>query len=256
VLSLEVAHLPISRFLDPFLLTVVALAILLHLAFRGSTPARPWGRRARIAAWIVWAGAWLLGTPAMSAWLTHVVEIRGPDIEAALAGRDRDKTALVVLSAGLATREPDVPLRERMDGTTTKRVLTALRLWQTGRFGLVVVTGAPEPLPYCMKDLLTSAGVPADRVAVEGEATNTRENARFSASILRAHGIETVVVVTSASHLRRALRNFANVGIAAIPAAADVRGSGRLGLAALLPSSAALANTHVALHEILGLVRD
>jgi uncharacterized SAM-binding protein YcdF (DUF218 family) len=107
-----------------------------------------------------------------------------------------------------------------------------------------------------MKDFLINAGVPAERVAVEPEATNTRENARFSASILRAHGIETIVVVTSASHLRRALKNFASAGITAIPAAADVRGFGRLGLDALLPSSAALANTHVALHEILGWVRD
>lgn len=249
------SFLAISRFLDPYLVTLVVLAALLFASFRGAAPSAPWPRRARVAAWIVWAGAWMLGTPAMSAWLTRFTETRGPDLDAALAGRDPDRTALVVLAAGIATFEPSVPLRERMDGTTTKRVLTASRLWKSGRFGLVVVTGAPAPLPDCMKDFLVATGVPADRVAVEPEATNTRENARFSAQILRARGIEDVVVVTSASHLRRAVHDFARVGVRAIPAAADVRGRARLTLDALLPSSSSLANTHVALHEILGWVR-
>jgi uncharacterized SAM-binding protein YcdF (DUF218 family) len=63
------------------------------------------------------------------------------------------------------------------------------------------------------------------------------------------------VVLTSATHLRRSLKDFAAVGIAAIPAAADVVGHLRSGIDGLLPSSSALSRSHFCLHEILGYVR-
>ena len=256
MLSFALTHLSIARFLDPLLLFLVAAALLLRASFRGAPPRRAWTRRARAGVWLVWGGLWILSLPFTSSWLTYWCETRGPDLRAALAGRDPDKTALVVLAAGIRTYDASVPLRERMDGTTTHRVLTAARLWNEHRFGLVVVSGSPTALPYCMKDLLVTMGVPADRVVTETESTNTRENARFSAEILRARGgAETVVVVTSATHLRRAVREMARAGVTAIPAPAELRGMNRSGLDALLPSAGGLAATHVALHEILGLLR-
>ncbi|MFT3764097.1 MAG: YdcF family protein [Minicystis sp.] len=255
MLSYVATHLTIARFLDPLLLFLVVLAVLLYVSFRGAPPARVWGRRARVAAWILWGAIWILSLPFTSAWLTYWAETRGPDLQEALAGRDPDKAAMVVLSAGIRTYEKSIPLRERMDGTTTARVLTAARLWHRHRFGLVIVSGSPAALPHCMKDLLVAMGVPADRVVTETESTNTRENARFSADILRARGAEAVVVVTSATHLRRAVRDFARAGIDAIPAAADLRGMNPQAYDTLLPSVGGLAGTHVVLHEILGRIR-
>lgn len=250
--SFSATRFPVSRFLDPGLLALAALGALLYFAFRGARPADKWARRARVGAWVVWAVTWLLSMPATAMTLTHMMETKGPDLDVALAGRDPQKTALVVLSAGISTYDPTVPLRERMDGASTKRVLAAIRLWRTNHFGLVIVTGTPAALPVSMKDLLVYGGVPPDRVAIEDHARNTRENALFSAEILRARGIETVVVVTSATHLSRAVRDFARAGIQAIPAAADVRGLTRMGLDTLLPSASGLAVSHVVLHEILG----
>jgi uncharacterized SAM-binding protein YcdF (DUF218 family) len=255
MLSYAATRLSLSRFLDPLFLFLIALAVLLYVAFRGSAPMTAWARRARVAAWAAWGGLWLVSLPYVSAWLTYAVELHGPNLDEALAGRDMQKAALVVLAAGIRTYEPDVPPRERMDGPSTQRTLTAARIYQQHGFGLVVATGSPQALPYCMKDLLVAMGVPADRVAVETQSINTRENAAFSAEILRARGIETVVVVTSATHLRRAVKAFARVGIQAIPAAADSRGMGRLGLEMLIPSSSGIVSTHVALHEILGYLR-
>lgn len=259
-LSYVATHLRIARFLDPLLILLVTMAVLLHVAFRGASPAgapggSSWPRRARIAAWVLLAGIWILSLPFTAAWLNYGVETRGPDLKVALDGRDPDKAAMVVLAAGIRTYDPAVPLRERMDGTSTLRTLTAARLWHRHRFGLVIVSGTPAALPHCMKDLLVAMGVPADRVVTEAESTNTRENARFSAAILRARGAETVVVVTSATHLQRGVREFARAGIEAIPAAADLRGMNPLGYDTLLPSVGGLGTTQVALHEILGSLR-
>jgi uncharacterized SAM-binding protein YcdF (DUF218 family) len=68
-------------------------------------------------------------------------------------------------------------------------------------------------------------------------------------------GIDTAIVVTSASHLRRSLKDFAAVGVAAIPAAAELVGESPIGIDSFLPAAHGLARTHTALHEILGYVR-
>ena len=66
-----------------------------------------------------------------------------------------------------------------------------------------------------------------------------------------------VVVVTSATHLRRSLKDFAAQGIAAIPAAADIVGRTEegTGVDSFFPSASALFRSYVCLHEILGYVR-
>jgi uncharacterized SAM-binding protein YcdF (DUF218 family) len=236
---------------------LIAIGVALYLALRDGEAA-PISRRARLArmaAWGTWGALWLASMPIASNRLTALVEMRGPDLGAALAGEDLDRSALVVLSAGLRTYDQSLPPRERLDAATTQRVLTAARLWHEHPFGLVILSGAPEAESVAMQDLAITLGVPADRVVREPRSINTRENARNSAAILRERGARAVVVVTSATHLRRAVRDFERVGVRVIPAAADIIGRGRFGIEGILPSSSALFGTHVALHEILGMIR-
>jgi uncharacterized SAM-binding protein YcdF (DUF218 family) len=257
MLPLSVRLAP-SRFLDPLVLVVFVLAVALYLAFRDGPAlrsARPAARRGRIAAWLAWGALWVLSTPFVAATLTGWVEMRGPDLGTALGARDREKVALVVLAAGMRTYDESSPLRERLDAAATQRVLTASRLWREQRFGLVILSGTPPVETEAMLDLATTLGVPAERVVRETRSLNTRENALQSAAILREHGVEAVVLVTSASHLRRAVKDFEAAGIQVIPAAADVVGRGRTGIDGFLPSANALSRTHVCLHEILGYLR-
>jgi uncharacterized SAM-binding protein YcdF (DUF218 family) len=250
-MKLAPSHLALSRFLDPMFVLLVALAAALYLAFRGARSDRR-SRRARIAVWALWASMWVLSTPAASAVLVYWTEMRGPPLAQALAGHDLGKTALVVLAAGTRTYDPEVPPRERLDGPSTQRVLAAARLWKEHPTGLVLLSGSPPAVPAAMEALLTSLGVPASVVAREDRSRNTRENAKLSAEILRARGVETVVVVTSATHLRRAVADFARAGIHAIPAPAELTGMNPLGFDTLLPSASSIGRTHVALHELLG----
>jgi uncharacterized SAM-binding protein YcdF (DUF218 family) len=243
-----------SRFLDPTLLLLVALAVALFLAFRGQAPGSRRARWARVAAWAAWGVFWVISLPLTSIVLYDWTEMRGADLDAALAGRDLDKAALVVLAAGLRTYEPEVPPRERLDPASTQRVLAASRVWRAHPFGIVLLSGTPRAEQEGMTDLITTLGVPKDRLVHEPRSRNTRENAAFSAEILRARGVETVVVLTSAVHLRRSLKDFERAGVHAIPAAAEIVGHTLWGVDALLPSSTALAHTHMVLHEILGYV--
>jgi uncharacterized SAM-binding protein YcdF (DUF218 family) len=256
MLPLSVRLAP-ARFLDPILLGLWALGVLLYLAFRDAPPKATTGRRIRWAVWTVWGGLWALSTPLLSNQLAVWTETRGPDLGVALAGKDPGQVAMVVLGSGIRSLDPSVPPRERIDGVGMGRTMTAARLWHERHFGLVVLSGAPRVEAEAMYDLILHEGVPADRVVIEDRSLNTRENATYSAEILRERGMTTsVVVVTSATHLRRSLKDFAAQGIAAIPAAADVVGrTDNTGVDSFLPSAGGLFKSYVCLHEILGYVR-
>jgi uncharacterized SAM-binding protein YcdF (DUF218 family) len=58
------------------------------------------------------------------------------------------------------------------------------------------------------RQILVRAGVPAGAIWVEKRSKTTRENARFSASFLKAAGVHSAIIVTSWYHSRRALKTF------------------------------------------------
>jgi tetratricopeptide (TPR) repeat protein len=59
-----------------------------------------------------------------------------------------------------------------------------------------------------MYNWLTSQGIDKGRIIKENKSTDTVENALFSTSILESQGLKDVTLVTSASHMRRALTVF------------------------------------------------
>lgn len=68
-----------------------------------------------------------------------------------------------------------------------------------------------------MRRELVQQGVPAAAIAPEWRSGSTRENARYSAELLRARGIEDVALVTCDDHMPRALRAFRRAGLRATP---------------------------------------
>jgi uncharacterized SAM-binding protein YcdF (DUF218 family) len=98
---------------------------------------------------------------------------------------------------------------------------------------------------------LVAWGVPPAQVVAEGTSRNTRENAIESSRIAAARGWHTLLVVTSAVHMPRALGCFRAVGLEpdALPVdrrAGDGKGQG------WLPRAVALARSTDALRELSG----
>lgn len=246
-----------GRFLDPLLLLLVALAIGLWLLRRNRALGRP-RLRAGVGstlAWAAWVALYAASTPVVANALTSWTEVRGPPLDQALASADLSRTALVVLAGGLRTFDRTIPPRERLDGATTARVLGASRLYLERRFGLVILSGAPVEEGEAMADLITTLGVPRERVVVESASYSTRENAERSLIILRERGFDTIVVTTSATHLRRAVHEFERAGAQVIPAAVEVIGPSRFFWDELLPSSSALNRSNQMIHELVGYVK-
>jgi uncharacterized SAM-binding protein YcdF (DUF218 family) len=109
--------------------------------------------------------------------------------------------------------------------------------------------GTPESVLYSR--WLGELGVPASDFLREPRSMNTWQNAEFSAPLLRGYGADRVLLVSSASHLRRAGLYFDHFGIHTVPVRADE-------LVAPLswkPLAWNLALTDLAAHEYAGIVR-
>ena len=83
------------------------------------------------------------------------------------------------------------------------RVLAACRLSRPAATGSSQYSEAG-----LMAHQLGQLGVPADRIIREEQSANTRDHALFVPPLLKQHGLEQFVLVTSQQHIARALASF------------------------------------------------
>ena len=248
-----------SRLLDPLFLMLVCTAVGLSLTARPALAhGHGWFRR---GAWLLfgaWLVLWIASTPIVASYSIRAVEPPPTDLTAALAGVDPNEAVLVVLGGGMRPDELGTPPMERLHGGSITRTIAAARVWKAHRFGRVVVTGesgtpAPGELAQGVTDLLVALGVPRERIELESESKNTRQNAERTMALLRAGTPpRKVVVLSSAVHVPRALEEFRRLGVDAVGAPVDHEGFPRWAVDSLLPSSSALWQMHKVLHELFG----
>ncbi len=255
--------LPIWRLADPLLVLLVVLFIGLFVVTRRrkllSDKRTRWPA---LAAWGAWLLIWLLSSAGFASLVFYAAEGRPVNLDQALQGTNPEKRILVVLSGGsLRPPEDDMAPSELIGGSAFPRALGAARIYRRYGFERVIVSGSAPPSlsgswgyysVMGMAEVAERYGVPRDRLVLETMSTNTRENAAYCALLTRAYGAETVVVVTSAIHMPRALGELRAVGIDAIPAPVEVGGLPGSLLSLWLPSVYGLEAVHLAVHETLG----
>ena len=95
------------------------------------------------------------------------------------------------------------------------RCVYAVRVWRTGGFNTLVVSGGGG-IAESMRRFVEFEGVPSDRIIVEKRSASTRQNALFTAEIVsRIPGRK--VLVTSDMHTYRSVRAFHKAGIPVEP---------------------------------------
>ncbi len=224
--------------LPPIAPTLLALAALLVLRRRRL------GISVAVASLVVQLAA---ATPLVSGWLRA-------SLEAAIETPPAAAPGAIVLLGGDQTRRRDGP---DVGPLSLERIRAAAALQR--RTGLpLLITGGPvsrkEPVPIAA---LMAASANADFGVpvrwVEPRARDTRENAAFSAPLLRADGIVSVWLVTHAWHMPRASAAFAREGIAVHPAPVPPGAAAELSATALVPSAHAALESWYAVREWLGI---
>jgi uncharacterized SAM-binding protein YcdF (DUF218 family) len=89
---------------------------------------------------------------------------------------------------------------------------------------------------------------------IEDASFTTWENAQLSVPLLKQAGVQRIVLVTHAWHLRRAVPLFETQGISVIPAGTQFSSSRVDSILDLLPTPVGLRDSTYALHEWLGIL--
>ena len=148
-------------------------------------------------------------------------------------GTDR-ADAIVVLGGGTVTKSLPRPMVE-VNGAGD-RIIYAAELYRQGladrillggsyipwRDGEVLTENGVSSPASEMAELMTdSFGIPEDALLIQDRSVNTYEEAVEDAKILRENGLSKIILVSSATHMRRAVPLFEKQGLEVIPAPTD-----------------------------------
>src|SRR5690606_22454080 len=163
---------------------------------------------------------------------------------------------IVVLAGGILRGQPEYGGINTTDDSSLLRIRYGAYLHRRTGLPILVSGGVPingESSGQTMaNDLNEFFDTPVRWV--EGKSENTAENAQFSWDMLHAEGIHTIVLVTSASHMRRSVSSYKRVGFTVIPAPTGYHGPPLDNMLKYLPKLDALHESNTALHEWLGML--
>jgi len=181
------------------------------------------GARRASASLTIFATLWLYlcSTGLVADWLMGTLEDDySPKALAVLPEAD----AIVVL--GGATRG-DTHMSSLGDlNQQADRLSHAARLFNAKKAPVIILSGgavspSARPEAQLMREHLLNMGIPEPAVLMEESSRNTYENAQFSKVVMDKRGAETILLVTSAFHMRRASRLFERLPITVVPAPTD-----------------------------------
>ena len=228
-------------------LPLLLVAALLLLGFGRKSP--------RFFPWmaVVWGLLFLWSWPPFSTLVSGTLEWRYP-VRKYPAG---DAQAIVVLAGGVYTHDRSEP-EDLPTMSTFLRSNYAAWLYQNWKQLPIVVTGgtsgpADVSLSGVMARLLEQRGIPSSMIWREDRSHSTYENALYSAELLRARGIDHIVLVTEAEHMLRAELSFRRQKLAVVPAPCCYRTlQFRGGWSEFLPQPRAISDSGDAMHEWIG----
>lgn len=196
---------------------------------------------------------WIWSLPVASLWLRGVVEESYPPVAASQLPL---AAAIVVLGGSIVPpdrRYASADLTEAVD-----RLRFTAQLYHAGKAPWVVLSGGSDrevsltSEAAAMRLFLRELGVPDSAMVLEEASRTTRENARFTDVVLRERGIERILLVTSALHMRRALGLFEAEGIEVVPAPTDHEARAVARWQQWLPDAGALEGSGRAMKEWVG----
>jgi uncharacterized SAM-binding protein YcdF (DUF218 family) len=167
------------------------------------------------------------------------------------------RTTIVMLGCGTYYDDTNqlVPKKDALARIATSAAIYSACKRSGANCSVIVSGGNPQHheaseadtyLPYLLRKQ-----VPRPDIVLENRSLNTYENARNVAALLQSTPYDSLILVTSAYHMRRALLDFHRFGLAPEPVISNTR-QVRIGL---LPRYENLVSAELALHELIGIAQ-
>ncbi len=158
-----------------------------------------------------------------------------------------------ILGSGYSD-DTKLPVSSRLSESGLKRVVEGVIEYREHNGSKLIVTGYRYPYAkttytQTAVELLTELGIPKSDIISSEQTKDTDDEALFAKKIV---GENRYILITSASHMRRAYEIMKHHGLNPVPAKTDYR-SGDLDHILFFPSPHSLEDSHRALHEYIGL---
>lgn len=241
-------------------LSLVVMPLGLVWLGLGGMAAAAWRqRRSRLAAaaGVLWLGLTMAGSVPLGGLLVGLLQKPFVGTDPFQAG---SFDAVAVLGGGVALDRAGRIAVVRQAGD---RVILGARLYNTRHTNLLIATGpilklkagAEVSYPAAVRSLWSQLGVPEDHILiVEGPRTTAEEIVRL-ARLVRGRHWKRVGLVTSAWHMRRALKLCRRQRLDVTPLAADfVAHDDPIRLRAIVPQEEGVSLVQLASWELLGTV--
>ncbi|HWD58717.1 MAG TPA: YdcF family protein [Stellaceae bacterium] len=193
----------------------------------------------------------LAALPVVSARMLDDVEVKPPDQAPDFSAAQ----AIVVLGGGVHRGDGDkVP--DTLGAYTLERLDFAVHAYHKLNLKIAVsggITGGAHTAEAALMKAVLEEDFAVPVNWVEARSSTTWENAVYTKQLLQADNVTTVVLVTNAWHMRRAVWSFERAGLHAIPWPAPPIFPANDRIDDFLPSMPALSESYHALHESIGL---
>ena len=238
----------LTVFLFPLPL-VILLSILFFFKIRGL--------RNKLLAFFPILVLWISSSFPVCQYLIRTLEDPFPPIEI----KSVPRSDIIVIPCGMINNLTRFGNRIELMNSV-ERLTDSILLFKEKKAPWILTTGGSGILFYqqnpeaeLAKKFLVQMGIPGEKILTEIESRNTAENVIKTATILREKKMRTVILVTSAFHMKRTLALFKNQGFEVTAFPTDYRAlQNIISWEAIVPSVGALDTTTIALKEWIGII--
>jgi uncharacterized SAM-binding protein YcdF (DUF218 family) len=234
--------------LDSPIVVVGVLVIVLGVLWRRAGVSGP---RRLLMGFV--AAYWFLATPIGAGLLVFSIAHGLTPLPSREAARGAD--TVVVLGGGAETYREAGAIAGVLTPGSVLRALEGARVYKLIDARLVIASGGlpradqlrPESL--MLRDTLVEAGVPAERIVEESSSKTTLDQVRILGPLFVAHRVSRFVLVTSPTHMRRALATFRAAGFDAVPSVSPLTSDNVIPPPWLLPNDFSLNTSDQAVYD-------
>ncbi len=209
---------------------------------------------------LAWRGCWALGLVVLYGFSTYPVSnaLQGYlESSARTTMKEGAPYDGVVLLGGMVQVLVSQPEGPRSYNDNSDRLIAAFDVLRKGQAKEALLSGGGDGVfvleARVLKAQLVDWGIAPERLIVDDQSRNTRDNAVASARVAKERGWKSVLIITSAFHMDRALGCYRAVGLEVDALPVDWRAyDSRRFSAGLLPRADALAQSTQALRELSG----
>ncbi len=167
----------------------------------------------------------------------------------------------VVLGGGMVS--VDHTYHRKIFRNNTDRFLQAMDLYNKHRIKSILISSGAGSIQFrdviesdLIKEFLVDNNVPDSAIFIDNKSDNTHENAMFTKDLLKKNNLKTVLLITSATHIRRSKWCFEKQGVEV-----DIFPTDKLVSIwrydpeyLLIPNYNALKRWDTLIHEVVGVV--